>query len=128
MAISTNEKIFLIVGLLDFSGIFIYLGISYYLASTKMELMLFHLSNCRAVMSRTPSLRLGLTGKMYVFAGIIAVLTMPRRLIRKGGANAEDIANFPPGLRRKIVVLNWSGVALLLVMCVLWLIIEFELI
>jgi hypothetical protein len=128
VAISASEKVFLGVGLLNFAGALLYLGISYYFALTKMDLMLPYLKNSPSVMLRIHSLKLGLSGKMYVFAGISAVLMMPHRMIRIGGASAEDIANFPPDLRRKIIWLQWGGMTMLLIMSVLWLIIEFELI
>ena len=128
MAISAAEKVILTVGLLNFSGIFLYLGISYYFALTKMDLMLSYLKNCPSVTLRIHSLKLGLSGKMYVFAGISAVLIMPHRMIRIGGASAEDIANFPPDLRRKIIWLQWGGMMMQLIMFVLWLIVEFELV
>jgi len=118
----------LTVGLLNFSGTFLYIGISYYFAHTKMDLMLSYLKNCPSVTLRRPSLALGLSGKFYVFIAITAVLTVPRRMIRIGGASAEDIANFPTDLRRKIIWLHWSGMTMLLILCVLALIVEFELI
>lgn len=128
MAISGSEKILLTVSLLNTAGIFIHIGISYYFAHSKMELMLSHLKNCPAVMLRTPSLKLGYSGKMYVFIAITAVLAMPRRLVRIGSASAEDIDNFPADLKRKIIMLYWSCLALTAVMCVLAVIVEFELV
>ncbi len=128
MAISAAEKLILTVGLLNFAGLFVYLGVFYYFVFTKMDFMVSHLKNCPLVMNRINSLRSGLPGKMYVFGAITAVLTVPGRMIRIGGASAEDIENFPADLKRKIVVLHWSGMTALLIMCVLWLIIELELV
>jgi hypothetical protein len=128
VAISSNEKVLLAVALLNTAGIFIHIGISYYFAYSKMEVMLFHLRNCPAVTHRVPSLKLGASGRMYVFIAITAVLAMPRRLVRIGSASAEDIENFPLDLKRKIIMLYWSCFALALVMLILTLIIEFEII
>ena len=128
VAISAGEKVFLTVGLLNTLGVFIHVGISCYFAYNKMGVMLSHLTNCPAVTRRVPSLQLGLLGRMYVFVAITAVLAMPRRLVRMGSANAEDIESFPLGLKRKIIMLYWSCLVLTLIMLALSLVVELELI
>ena len=128
MIVSAGDKIIAFFAVVNFIGIFFYIGVSYYFCLTKMNLMLSYLKNCPSVTLRRPSLALGLSGKFYVFIAITAVLTVPRRMIRIGGASAEDIANFPTDLRRKIIWLHWSGMTMLLILCVLALIVEFELI
>ena len=46
-------------------------------------------------------------------------MTMPDIYLRDGGANAKDLESFPRGLRRKLIVLHWSGVFFIVVL--LWL-------
>ncbi|TPG77873.1 hypothetical protein EAH74_26515 [Pseudomonas mandelii] len=116
MSISTADKIFLCVGLIDFAGIFIIIGISLHLAYTKMDVMLNHLQNCPAVMIRAPFRNGGPWGNMFLLGAIMGVMTTPRLYLRDGGASAEDLKNFPAVLRRKLIVLQWTGWGLLLVM------------
>ncbi|MBD9599611.1 hypothetical protein IB252_07250 [Pseudomonas sp. PDM10] len=116
MSISTADKILLCVGLIDFVGIFIIIGISLHLAYTKMDVMLNHLQNCPAVMIRAPLRNGGPWGNMFLLGAIMGVMTTPRLYLRDGGASAEDLKNFPAVLRRKLIVLQWTGWGFLLVM------------
>jgi hypothetical protein len=116
MSISTADKIFLCVGLIDFVGILIIIGISLHLAYTKMDVMLNHLQNCPAVMIRAPLRNGGPWGNMFLLGAIMGVMTTPRLYLRDGGASAEDLKNFPAVLRRKLIVLQWTGWGFLLVM------------
>ena len=116
MSISTADKIFLCVGLIDFVGIFIIIGISLHLAYTKMDVMLNHLQNCPAVMIRAPLRNGGPWGNMFLLGAIMGVMTTPRLYLRDGGASAEYLKNFPAVLRRKLIVLQWTGWGFLLVM------------
>lgn len=54
MSVSTADKVFLCLGLIDFGGISVWIGIALHLAYTKMDLMLAHLKHCPAVMIRAP--------------------------------------------------------------------------
>jgi hypothetical protein len=116
MSLSTGDTIFLIIGLIDFVGAFISIGISLHLAYTKMDVMLNHLQNCPAVMIRAPFRNGGPWGNMFLLGAIMGVMTTPRLYLRDGGASAEDLKNFPAVLRRKLIVLQWTGWGFLLVM------------
>jgi hypothetical protein len=54
---------------------------------------------------------------MHVLAVITGLMVMPGNFLRDGGANAEDLNNFPVDLKRKLIVLFWTNGVLLLVMC-----------
>ncbi|MOA48147.1 hypothetical protein D3C78_1708520 [compost metagenome] len=41
----------------------------------------------------------------------MGVRTMPNFYLRDGGADAKDLESFPEGLRKKLIVLHWGGVA-----------------
>lgn len=43
-------------------------------------------------------------------------MTMPDTYLRDGGANAKDLESFPRGLRRKLIVLHWSGVVFIVLL------------
>lgn len=117
MNVSAADKIFLCIGIIDFGGIFVWIGVALHLAYTKMDVMLGHFKNCPAVMNRVPLNNTGPWGRLFVQGAIMGLMTTPRLYLRDGGANAEDIKSFPAGLKRKLVILHWGGWALLLVMC-----------
>jgi len=128
MSLSTAEKIFLSVSLIDFGGIFVWIGIALHLAYTKMDLMLAHLKNCPAVMIRAPFKDGGPSGRLFVQGAIMGLMTTPRLYLRDGGASAEDLKNFPADLKRKLIILHRTGWVLLLVMCGLAAVAEFDLV
>ncbi|MEZ1316619.1 hypothetical protein QIW53_11390 [Pseudomonas fluorescens] len=61
----------------------------------------------------------GIAGKVRLVWSIASVLTFPNFYIKHGMLNPEDFAHFPPTLKRKLVVLEWSLLGLLLGMTVL---------
>lgn len=128
MSANTGNTIFLVIGLIDFVGAFISIGISLHLAYTKMDVMLNHLQNCPAVMIRAPFRNGGPWGNMFLLGAIMGVMTTPRLYLRDGGACAEDLENFPADLKRKLVILQWTDWGLLLVMFGLAAVAELELV
>jgi hypothetical protein len=128
MSLSMGDTIFLTIGLIDFVGAFISIGISLHLAYTKMDVMLNHMQNCPAVMIRAPFRNGGPWGNMFLLGAIMGVMTTPRLYLRDGGACAEDLENFPADLKRKLVILQWTGWGLLLVMVGLTAVAELELV
>ncbi|MHC8353757.1 hypothetical protein ACYZTL_00490 [Pseudomonas sp. LB3P81] len=128
MSLSSGDTIFLVIGLIDFVGAFISIGISLHLAYTKMDVMLNHLQNCPAVMIRAPLRNAGAWGNMLLLGAIMGVMTTPQIYLRDGGANAEDLKNFPASLKRKLIILQWTGWGLLLVMLGLFAVIKLELV
>lgn len=119
MAISTADKIFVTLGLLNFGGIFIMIGISLRLAYTKMEYMLDHLKNCSVIKTLTPLNEGGPWGKFLLVGGISGALTFPNLYIKHGTVHADDIKNFPAGLKRKLITIYWTFIILLIGMFVL---------
>ncbi|MDY7563094.1 hypothetical protein QN382_04890 [Pseudomonas sp. 10B1] len=117
MSVSTADKIFLCVGLIDFGGIFIWIAIAMYLAYTKMDLMLGHMKNSPIVMIRRFLIHAGPWGRMHVFGLIMGMMVTPGMALRRGAVSAEDLKNFPASLKRQLIVMQWAGWGLLLVMC-----------
>jgi hypothetical protein len=116
LSINTADKIFILVGIVDVVAIFVWLGIALYVAYNKMDMMLGHLKNCSAVTMRTPFKNGGPGGRLFLLGAIIGLMTMPHIYLRHGVANAEDLQNFPPDLKRKLIILQTVGWALMLVM------------
>ena len=109
MSVSVAHKIFLCVSIFGFGGLLIFLGVALHLAYTRMDVMLDHLKNCPSIMVRVPYKNGGAWGRLFVLAAIMGIMTMPNIYLRNGGANAKDLQSFPRSLRRKLIVLHWSG-------------------
>lgn len=111
MSVSVAQKLFLCIGITGFGGLLIFLGVALHLAYAKMDVMLDHLKNCPAIMVRAPFKNGGAWGRLFVLGAVMGVMTMPNFYLRDGGADAKDLEGFPGGLRRKLIVLHWGGVA-----------------
>lgn len=116
MTLSLAEKVFMVCGLIDIGGIFVWIGVCLHLAYTKMDLMLEHLKNCSAIMVRAPLRHGGPWGNLLLVGGISGIVTFPGFYLKRGGLSAEDLANFPAPLKRKLAILHGFNIALLLVM------------
>ena len=117
MSLDTGEKIFLCVWLIYFASAVSWIGIAFYFAYAKMELMLSHMKNSSAVMIRVFLIHTGPWGRMHVFGLIMGLMVMPGMAIRKGVVSVEDLKNFPADLKHQLIVMQWVGMGLLLVMC-----------
>lgn len=116
MSLSTAEKIYLCVALIDFGGIFVCIGTSLHLAYTKMDLMLDHLKNSPLIMKHKMLIKSGPRARMIAMGVITGLLTSPSTYVQNGWACAEDLENFPGDLRRKLLLSQRIGEVLLLVM------------
>lgn len=116
MSLSLVDKIFLTIGIIDFGGIFIWMGVCWYLAYTKMDLMLEHLRNCSAIRARAPLRYCGPWGMLLLVGGISGIVTFPGFYLKRGGMSTKDLDNFPAPLKRKLAILHWCNLVLLLVM------------
>lgn len=116
MSFSVIDTVLLSIALIDLAGIILWIGVCLQLAYTKMDLMLEHLKNCPAIMTRAPLRHGGPWGKLLLVGGISGIVTFPRFYLKRGEISSEDLANFPGPLKRKLVALQWSVICLLLVM------------
>ncbi|QNH80578.1 hypothetical protein GGD92_08045 [Pseudomonas protegens] len=97
----------------------IWIGVCLHLAYTRMDEILELLKNCSAVMNRAPLRHGGPWGKLLLIGGISGVITFPGVYLKHGGVSVEDLNNFPVRLKRKLAVLQWCVIGLLVMMCVL---------
>ncbi|MCO7572627.1 MULTISPECIES: hypothetical protein [Pseudomonas] len=100
-------------------GMVIWIGVCLHLAYTRMDEILELLKNCSAVMNRAPLRHGGPWGKLLLIGGISGVITFPGVYLKHGGVSVEDLNNFPVRLKRKLAVLQWCVIGLLVMMCVL---------
>ncbi|MGY2292473.1 hypothetical protein ACW9H6_22200 [Pseudomonas sp. SDO528_S397] len=117
MSLNIADKVFLSIVLVDFAGIFIWIGVCLHLAYTQMDLMLAHLKNCSAIMSRAPLRHGGPWGKLLLIGGISGIVTFPGFYLKRGGMSVEDLENLPAPLKRKLLIIQWVGIGLFFVMC-----------
>lgn len=120
MSLSAADKIFLIVGLMNFGGIFFCLAVALHLAYTKMDFMLEHLKNCPAVVTQVPLRHGGIWGRLLLVGWISGILTFPGYYLKHGGVSVEDLNNFPLSLRRKLKLIKWTSIALLVAMVLIF--------
>ncbi len=116
MSLGIGDKVFLVIALADFAGIFLWIGICLHLAYTKMDLILEHLKNSSAITVRAPLRHGGPLGKLLLIGGISGVVTFPRIHIKRGTLSTADLAGFPVALKVKFVRLQWSAFGLIAVM------------
>lgn len=128
MSLSTAQKIHFVIGLIDFGGLFIFIGTALYLAYTKMDFMLHHLRNCPAIINRRDLRNGGPRANLVLMGEIMGALAMPHLSLRNGGISADDLKSFPAGLRRILVTLYWLGWTCLIVMFVFCAVTKLELV
>ena len=116
MSLNVVDKVLLAIAIVDLAGLVLWIGVCLRLAYTKLDLMLEHLKNCSAVMARAPLRHGGPWGNLLLVGGISGIVTFPKFYLKRGELNSEDLANFPVPLKRKLEVLQWSVISLLLVM------------
>ncbi|UCR87231.1 hypothetical protein [Pseudomonas chlororaphis] len=75
-----------------------------YTSYTRMDEMLKHLSNCRAIQIRKPLMGKDPFGRLFMMGTIAGVLLTPKLYLKDGGADPDDIAKFPKHLKRVIAI------------------------
>ncbi|TKJ72468.1 hypothetical protein PspCFBP13508_09065 [Pseudomonas sp. CFBP13508] len=105
MTLRTSEKIFLLIGIVDFVGIFTLIGVMLYVAKTKTETILNHLTNS-SISSRLIMLwHGGPWGKIYMMGEVFDIMRNPEFYIHTGKLCAKDFENFPKKLKKNLIIL-----------------------
>lgn len=116
MSISIGDKIFLSITLANFGLILVNICFFIHLAHTKTGYMLTYLKHCSAVAKGADMVNSGISGRLRLLNMITALMVIPRRFLRVGSADAEDLENFPPTLRLKILLIYYGGALSFVVM------------
>ncbi|WP_426157885.1 hypothetical protein [Pseudomonas sp. TSRC2-2] len=116
MSLNIVDKVLLLIAVVDIAGLILWIGVCLHLAYSKLDLMLEHLKNCSAITTRAPLRHGGPWGKLLLVGGISGIVTFPGFHLKRGELSSEDLASFPAPLKRKLAVLQWSVIGLLLVM------------
>ncbi len=100
--------------------IFIALSWLLHTAYTKLDVILGHLSNCRAIQLRQPLFGRGPIGRLLMLGEATGIVRKPKLYLKNSSADPDDVKNFPPELKRLLVIqYNFIGVPVI-AMFVLW--------
>ena len=99
--------------------IYIWIGVTLHLAHTKMDFILEHLKNCKAIRARSPLRHGGTWGKLMLIGGISGIVTFPGFYLKRGELSLDDLQAFPKPLRRKLIIMHWSALGLMATMILL---------
>ncbi|MCY1402500.1 hypothetical protein D3C76_248200 [compost metagenome] len=91
-----------------------------YTSYTKMNEILEHLSNCRAIQIRKPIMGKDPFGRLFMMGTIAGILLTPKLYLRDGGADPHDIENFPKHLKKMITIQYALLAASVISMFALW--------
>ncbi|MDP9709770.1 UNVERIFIED_ORG: hypothetical protein J2X80_001847 [Pseudomonas fluorescens] len=105
MILCITEKILLLIGIVDFIGIFTLIGVMLYVAKTKTETILSHLTNSSISSKITMLWHGGPWGRIYMMGEVFAIMRSPAIYIHTGKLCAKDFENFPRKLRKKLITL-----------------------
>lgn len=106
MGADVVDIVFVSVGVVGLSGVFVCLGVNFYYAYLRLDELLGYLKNCPAVQVRKLLLEFGPMGRLFVLGGVISVLRKPQLFLRDGGADEGDLKEFPEGIKKKLLVLH----------------------
>ena len=93
------------VFIIDICGLLFFLSAASYIIYKKLDELLSHLKNCRAITKLSSLRNEGLQGKLMLLGQISSLIIFPNRRVLSGDADIQDIKNFPPSLRRLITTL-----------------------
>ncbi|QXI08635.1 hypothetical protein HU718_013305 [Pseudomonas tensinigenes] len=115
MSLNVVDQVILSIAIVDLAGLILWGGLCLRLGYTTTDLMLEHLKNCSAIMTRVLLRHGGPWGKLLLVGGISGIVTFPKFYLKRGELSSEDLTSFRAPLKRKLVVLQWSVISLLLV-------------
>ena len=102
------------LGVIVIVSLLICLAIVLHTAYTQIDLILGCLKNCTAIKVRSPLKHGGPWGRLLLIGGISGVLTFPGPYLKRGELCPEDLKNFPIMLKRKLVVMQWCIIILMI--------------
>lgn len=95
MSLNLVDKVLLSIAVLDIAGLILWIGVCLHLAYSKVDLMLDHLKNCSAIMTRAPLRHGGPWGKLLLVGGISGIVTFPKFYFEKRRAELRGFGAFP---------------------------------
>lgn len=105
----------------------IWIALMLHVAYTKMDFILEHLKNCKAIMVRAPLRHGGPWGNLMLAGGIAGIITFPGFYLKMGELSLDELQAFPHLLKRKLIIMHWSALGLMTTLILLVLVDRFEL-
>ncbi|MFJ4193240.1 hypothetical protein [Pseudomonas sp. NPDC089534] len=105
MTLRISDLIFLFAGIIDFIGIFTLIGIMLYIAKTKTETILNHLTNSSISNKIIVLWHGGTRGRIRMMGEVFAIMRNPAIYIHTGTLCAKDFENFPKKLKKDLITL-----------------------
>ena len=100
--------------------IFVCLVVMLHLAYTKMDMLLELFPNSVGVRTLTPLRHGGTWGKLMLIGGITSYVAFPGLYLKNGQLSWEDLQAIPISLRRKLALIQWILVTLVIAMFALY--------
>lgn len=116
MTLSTADTLFLVLGVVDISGMFAGIGYMLFLANTKMDVLQKCFKNSWGVTQGNAFGYSGAWGKIMVIGRISGYVTFSTFYIKRGVLSPDDLNELPVSLKQKLIALQWVGIILLVVM------------
>lgn len=116
MTLSIADTLFLVIGVIDISGMLAGIGYMLFLAKTKMDVLQRCFKNSWGVTGPDAFQYSGAWGRVMIIGRISGYVTFSTFYIKRGILSADDLKKLPVSLKRKLIALQWIGIALLVVM------------
>lgn len=111
---TTLEITYMVAGIVIFSSMFLMLAALLVTAYTKMNIILKYLSNCRSVQIRAPTFGMDPIDRLLLLSEVIGILRNADYYLKHGNADPDDLKNFPPNLKR-LLIMQYNIILLLLI-------------
>ncbi|WPN30606.1 hypothetical protein QMK54_02245 [Pseudomonas sp. P5_109] len=126
MTLSTADTLFLVLGVVDISGLFAGIGYMLFLANTKMDILQRCFKNSWGVTEGYAFGYSGVWGRIIIIGRISGYVAFSTFYIKRGLLSPDDLKELPVPLKQKLIALQWVGIILLVVMFGLALLAEFN--
>jgi len=117
---STSQLVIGYLGGLVVISMFVCLLVMLHLAHTKMDMLLGLFPNSAGVKTLAPLRHGGIWGKLMLIGGITSYVAFPGPYLKNGQLSWEDLQAIPNSLRRKLALMQWILVALVVAMFALY--------
>ncbi|MCB2252943.1 hypothetical protein KTQ74_13630 [Pseudomonas chlororaphis] len=105
--INSPHDFFVVLCALTFLGIFGMAGTYLYWGYARIEEVLKHLQNCKAITGSRFYLQMGPWGRLVMIGMVAGFLAFPASYIKKGILDANDIDAFPQPFKRKLIMSHY---------------------
>jgi len=106
------------VGGLSIVSGYIWFCFVFYMTFTELEAVLGHLENSPDVVFLSRTRRSDFVGKSRLMIELSGIVTFPRFHSQVVKLSPDDLSNIPVSIKRKLAIMQWSGIVILVSMIV----------